>query len=222
MIDDAVGFAECAAGASTPGCRRFCVFVVFEGIDGAGKTSQLRWLVNEMQESGRCVVSLLEPTRGQYGSEIRTRAQHGPPMTPEEELALFVKDRRENVEQNILPALAADKDVVQDRYYYSTAAHQAARPELKLTPAAVVAMHDWAPRPDIVILLDLPVAVGLSRVIGRGSRTAFEHEELQHLVRAGYLELSELDDRFRIINAEGSETQVAKAVLEAVSEVLLA
>ncbi len=198
------------------------MFVVFEGIDGAGKTSQLHRLVNEMQEAGRCVVSLLEPTRGQYGSEIRTRAQHGPPMTPEEELELFLKDRRENVEQNILPALAAGKDVVQDRYYYSTAAYQAARPELKLTPAAVVDMHDWAPRPDLVILLDLPVEVSLLRLDKRGSLTVFEREAFQRHVRAGYLELSKLDDRFRVIDAEGSETQVAKAVLEAVSEVLLA
>lgn len=198
------------------------MFVVFEGIDGAGKTSQVRRLVNEMQEARRFVVKLLEPTHGQYGSEIRTRAQHGPLMTPQEELDLFLKDRRENVEQNILPALAAGKDVVQDRYYYSTAAYQTARPGLGLTPASVVDMHDWAPRPDLVILLDLPVEVSLLRLDKRGSLTVFEREAFQRLVRAGYLELSKLDDRFRVIDAEGSETQVAKAVLEAVSEVLCA
>ena len=196
------------------------MFVVFEGIDGSGKTSQRHRLVNEFQDAGRWVVSLLEPTRGKYGLEIRTRAQHGPPMTPEEELELFLKDRRENVEQNILPALAAGKDIIQDRYFYSTAAYQSARPELRLTPAAVVAMHDWAPRPDLVLLLDLPVETGLARVTSRGSRTAFEHEELQRRVRAGYLELAQSDDRFYVIDATASEAQVSKAVLDAVWKLL--
>lgn len=194
--------------------------MVFEGVDGAGKSSQLRRLAERLMARGRTVTRLVEPTDGPHGREIRRRAQHGPPMAPQEELDLFLADRRENVAHNIEPALERGEVVLQDRYFYSTAAYQAARPELGLTPSDVVALHDWAPVPDLVVLLDLPVETGLSRVSGRGARDAFEHAELQERVRANFLRLVEDVACFRRVDAGRTEEQVAAEVWALVEPLL--
>jgi dTMP kinase len=198
------------------------LFVVFEGVDGSGKSSQLRRLAERVEAAGRRVVRLFEPTDGPHGSEIRRRARQGPPLEPREELDLFVEDRKENVAGSILPALARGDVVLQDRYLYSSAAYQAARPELGLTPGDVVRMHDgWAPRPDLVVLLDLPVGTGLARVRRRGAGDAFEEEVFQERVRQNYLRLAEEEPTiFRRIDAAGDEEQVAAAVWDLVAPLL--
>ncbi len=198
------------------------LFIVFEGIDGAGKSSQLSRLAERFEALGRTVRRLLEPTHGKHGSEIRRRAREGPPLEPQEELDLFLVDRRENVEQNVLPALAAGEVVLQDRYFFSTAAYQAARPALGLTPQDVLRMHDWAPRPDLVVLLDLDVDEGLSRVRGRGAGDAFEHEALQKAVRAHFLTLAESESTFARVDASCAPDEVAAAIWQRVAPLLRA
>jgi dTMP kinase len=195
------------------------VFLVFEGSDGAGKSSQLRRLAARLEAEGHEVARLVEPSRGPLGTEIRQRAAgQGPPMSAQEELDLFVADRRENVSQNVLPALEQGQVVVQDRYFYSTAAYQSARPELEMTPGDVLALHDWAPRPDVVILLDLPVDEGLTRVRRRGAEDAFEGEDRQRKVRQAFLAMAEADPGvFRRIDASQTEEQVAEAVWRVVA-----
>jgi dTMP kinase len=195
-------------------------FLVFEGIDGSGKSSQVARLVARLQAEGREVVTTLEPTHQGHGAEIRRRAQHGPPMSAREELDLFLADRRENVSGNVVPALEAGRDVVQDRYFFSTAAYQAARPELGLSPDEVVALHDWAPRPDLVLLLDLPVDVGLGRVAQRGAEDAFEETGRQERVRATFHALAERDPTFRVIDATQDVDAVAEAVWREVAPLL--
>ncbi|MBL4845335.1 MAG: dTMP kinase [Planctomycetes bacterium] len=192
-------------------------FLVFEGIDGAGKSSQIEALVSRLESCGRRVRRLVEPTDGPHGSELRRRAREGPAMTAQDELDLFLADRRENVSQNVNPALAAGEDVVQDRSYFSTAAYQAARPELGLTPDQIVDLHaDWAPSPDLVLLLDLPVDVGLARVARRGAGDAFEEEGRQRRVRANFLALAERTPAFRRIDADRPAEEVAADVWAAV------
>ncbi|MBP1767772.1 MAG: thymidylate kinase, partial [Candidatus Aminicenantes bacterium] len=100
------------------------LLIVFEGIDGSGKSTQARRLVRRLGALGYGVVSLREPTRGKWGRAIKRRAKTEGSLTPEEELDLFVKDRWENVRKNIKPALAAKKIAVLDRYYFSTIAYQ--------------------------------------------------------------------------------------------------
>ncbi|MEZ6186466.1 MAG: dTMP kinase [Planctomycetota bacterium] len=195
-------------------------FLVFEGPDGAGKSSQLATLAARVAALGREVVRLVEPTHGPIGSEIRQRAQHGPPLSAQEEFDLFVADRRVNVREAIEPALARGAVVIQDRYFYSTAAYQAARDELGLSPDDVLAAHAWAPRPDRVLLLDVPVEVGLARVAARGAGDAFEREDRQQRVRASFLRMAETIPRFRRIDATQSPDQVAAEVWEHVRELL--
>lgn len=196
------------------------LFVVFEGPDGAGKSTQLTRLAARVEAHGRRVVRLLEPTHGPVGAEIRRRAREGPPFGPREELELFLRDRRENVEQNIRPALARGDVVLQDRYYHSTAAYQAARPALGLTPGDVVALHDWAPRPDRVLLLDLPVERGLARVARRGPGDAFEERTLQEAVRRNFLALAAADPTIAVIDAARPEAEVEAAVWAQVAPLL--
>jgi dTMP kinase len=192
-------------------------FLVFEGIDGAGKSSQVAALIERLEAAGRTVRRLVEPTNGEHGSELRRRAREGPPLSAQEELDLFVTDRRENVAQSVLPALAAGEVVVQDRSYFSTAAYQATREELGLTPEQIVELHAWAPCPDLVLFLDLPVDVGLARVAKRGAGDAFEEEGRQRKVRENFLALAERTPAFRRIDATQAPEQVAAAVWAAVS-----
>jgi dTMP kinase len=196
------------------------LFIVFEGIDGAGKSSQLSRLAERFEAIGRTVVRTVEPTSGPHGTEIRRRAREGPALSPREELDMFLVDRRENVEQNVQPALEAGSVVLQDRYYFSTAAYQAARPALELTSADVLDMHDWAPSPDLVVLLDLDVGEGLSRVRGRGAGDAFEQEALQRAVRANFLAMAERDASFARVDASLSPDHVAAAIWERVAPLL--
>jgi dTMP kinase len=101
------------------------LLIVFEGIDGSGKTTHVRLLDQRLRRAGYDVVCLKEPTEGPWGQKLRQLAQHGrqeiPPTT---ELEWFLQDRREDVEHNIQPALARGQIVVLDRYYFSTIAYQ--------------------------------------------------------------------------------------------------
>lgn len=197
------------------------MFIVFEGVDGAGKSSQLARLARQIEAAGREVVRLVEPTHGPIGSEIRRRAREGPPLAAREELDLFIADRRRNVDENVRPALVRGAVVLQDRYYFSTAAYQAARPELGLGPADVLALHTaWAPRPDLIVLLDLTVASGLERVHRRGKGDAFEEVGRQEAVRRTLLQLAGEDDRFAVVDAIGSEDDVAGRVWARVAPVV--
>ncbi len=149
--------------------------VAFEGVDGAGKTTQLRRLAEVLRARGREVVTTKEPTDGPIGRRIRETARTGR-LPPAEELALFLQDRRAHVDEVIRPALARGAVVLVDRYFYSTAAYQGAR---GLDPADILARNEaFAPVPDVVLLLELPPETGVSRVRGRdGAENLFERLE---------------------------------------------
>ncbi len=158
------------------------VLIVFEGIDGSGKTTQARALVRRLRARGHETVFFREPTRGRWGREIRRRAVRADSLTPEEELDLFVRDRKENVQHNLRPALEKGKVVVLDRYYFSTMAYQGAK---GIDPARIRRMNErFAPRPDLVIILDVGAGLGLSRIEDRKVREElFEREDYLARVR---------------------------------------
>jgi dTMP kinase len=109
-------------------------------------------------------------------------------LSLEEELALFLKDRAEHVEQIIRPSLAAGKLVLLDRYYLSTAAYQGAR---GADPAGILEMNErFAPQPDLVLLLDFDPDGGLARIRTRGDQpNTFEEAEQLRVVRKIFLAL---------------------------------
>lgn len=149
--------------------------IAFEGIDGAGKTTQLRMLAEYLIKKGYDVQCLREPTDSLWGQKIRQLAREGR-NSPEEELHLFVEDRKMNVRQNIFPALQRKQIVLIDRYYISTMAYQGAR---GLDVEYIRQINEaFAPIPDLVLILTLPPAQAIARLIQeRGTGDLFEQEE---------------------------------------------
>lgn len=155
------------------------LFIVLEGIDGTGKSTQSRQLAEWFREQGREVVASREPTDGPWGAKIRATAATGR-LSPEEELDYFLKDRREHVEHLIAPALAAGKVVILDRYYFSTMAYQGSR---GVDPVEIRRQNEaFAPVPDLLFILDLDVETALTRIGGRGD-TANEFEKAESLAK---------------------------------------
>jgi dTMP kinase len=141
------------------------LLIAVEGIDGAGKTSVAALLAQYCGERGIGCVLSKEPTSLRWGRELRKSAQEGR-LTLEQELELFRKDREMHVAGTIRPALEQRHVVIVDRYYWSTAAYQGAR---GADPSAIVADHEsFAPRPDVFLVLDVPVDQGLERIRRRG------------------------------------------------------
>lgn len=163
--------------------------IVFEGIDGSGKTSLLRMFHDHLLASGIAAAWLREPSDSPLGDKIRRTAQENDVISIHEELDLFIADRRWDVENNILPALRAGMTVVMDRYYYSNACYQGAR---GLDPQAILrANREFAPEPDLVFIIDVDVERALERI--NRSRLAvarlFEKKDFLGKVRANYLAL---------------------------------
>ena len=170
------------SGDGKKGC-----LVSIEGIDGAGKSTQIKLLDGWLRRSGIDAVILKEPTDGVHGRQIRQNAAAHKPVTPEEEMRLFIQDRRDDVRQNILPALATGKLVIMDRYYQSNMAYQGAR---GLDPAKIEADNiQFSPIPDLVIVLDIDPAVGLSRITNsrKTALDSFEKEDYLKRVREIFL-----------------------------------
>ncbi|MHB8069807.1 MAG: dTMP kinase [Desulfobaccales bacterium] len=137
--------------------------LALEGVDGSGKSTQARLLAVSLLQQGREVVLTQEPGSGPVGQKLRRYLQGADRhLAPQEELDLFLADRREHVEQVIKPALAAGQIVITDRYYYSSVAYQGA---LGLDPTWILAENEtFAPRPDLVFILVLPVSQALARL----------------------------------------------------------
>lgn len=155
------------------------LLVAFEGIDGAGKTTQLGLLATRLEERGWRVVRTKEPTDGPHGRRLRASAQTGR-LPADEELELFLRDRAEHVDAVMSPALARGDAVLVDRYMWSTAAYQGAR---GLDPFAILARNAAFPIPDLVVLLDVDPAVGVGRVRARDQRENL-FEQLEALTEA--------------------------------------
>jgi len=142
------------------------MLIVFEGIDGTGKSTQVKQLATALREEGYTVITSFEPTNGTYGSQLRASAHTGR-LSAEEELGLFLKDRREHVQTLINPCLENSEIVILDRYYYSTMAYQGIR---GLDPDHIRQMNEaFAPAPGLLFILDLPVPEAIKRITGRDS-----------------------------------------------------
>lgn len=193
------------------------LLIVFEGIDGSGKTTQARTLLRRLRSRGFKAVCYREPTRGRWGREIKRLAARAGSLTPEEELQLFVKDRRENVEKNLKPALARGTIVVLDRYYFSTIAYQGAKGiELRRIRRLNEA---FAVRPDLVIVLDIGAGAGLARIAGRKTRDElFERED--YLVRVGEIFRSLRGRNILHLDGQGDRLAVGRAVWARVEKML--
>ena len=181
--------------------------IVFEGLDGCGKSTQLRRAASRLIERGHDIVVTREPTDGPWGRRIREMARSGKPVAPEIELEWFFEDRREHMREVIEPALVAGRMVLSDRSYISTVAYQGAR---GLDPAKILAdsQAEFA-RPDVILLFEISAKEGLARVHERGGETEPVFENLDFLERvAAIFESLELDG-LRRIDASRGEDEIA-------------
>ncbi|HFQ91032.1 MAG TPA: dTMP kinase [Desulfobulbus sp.] len=160
------------------------LLIAFEGIDGTGKSTQLALLADFLRSRGCEVVQTREPTDGEYGRRIRELYQDRGQCTPEEELELFTRDRRQHVRDCIEPALAAGRIVLTDRYYFSTVAYQGAA---GCDPEQVFAANSFAPEPDLVLLLTMEPEQSLARIRELRGDTLNDFEQLDQLRRVARL-----------------------------------
>lgn len=194
------------------------LFIVFEGIDGTGKTTQIEMLAEKLQARGLEVVATREPTDGSYGRRIRQLYQDRSSVTPDEELALFIDDRREHVRELINPALAAGKVVLCDRYYFSTAAYQGAAGH---DPQKILAENErFAPRPNLVIMLVAPVSVGVHRVQKIRGDTLNDFEQESMLARVAEIFAGLEGDYIKRVDSTGDPQSVHEKVMAHVSALL--
>jgi dTMP kinase len=192
------------------------VFLVFEGIDGTGKSTQIRKLRESLESAGETPVVSREPTGGPWGRRIRESASTGR-MTAAEELEAFIHDRSEHLAGLVLPALRAGRVVILDRYYYSTIAYQGTRPGVDVE-AIRRTMESLFPEPDLVLLFDLEPERAIERITSSRGETPNEFERRDGLERARAV-FSSLDSgRIRRIDASRTEDEVAREVLAAVAE----
>lgn len=136
-------------------------FIAIEGIDGSGTTSQTRALGQWLGQRGHGVLETREPSRGAIGTLIRQRLSvAAAPFEPAALALLFAADRLDHIASEIEPALAAGQIVLSDRYVLSSLAYQA----LDCDPAWVQEINARAPRPDLTLLISIPVEVAFARV----------------------------------------------------------
>ncbi len=161
------------------------LFIVIEGIDGTGKSTQAKMLKQALEEAGQTVTLDREPSDGPYGKILRDSATTGR-LSAQEELDLFHKDRKHHLDKVILPALSRGETVILDRYYFSTMAYQGQRgfdqQEIRKTNLS------FAPNPDILFILDLCVDQARERIGVRGDTTnEFEKRDALQYCRDTFL-----------------------------------
>jgi len=137
------------------------LFIVFEGIDGTGKSTQLHLLAEKLRQLGYAVVATREPTNGPYGQKIRELFIDRGSVSREEELELFIADRDQHVKEIIKPALSDGCVVICDRYYLSTIAYQGAN---GMDQDLIMKKNEDFPVPDLAIILEIEPAHGIHRI----------------------------------------------------------
>jgi dTMP kinase len=199
------------------------LFIVLEGIDGSGTTTQLGLLERHLHGRGRRVHATREPSQGPIGRLLREillgghKSAAGAPVDGLAMALLFAADRRDHLAREITPALEGGADVISDRYLLSSLAYQAQEAE-----------RDWVAGlardlrvPDLTLLLDLPVEVAAARrhAAGRPDER-YDADAVQTRVAARYRELCAGDPRAVTLDAGKSVAEVAAAVAATVDRLL--
>jgi dTMP kinase len=201
------------------------VFITFEGGEGTGKTTQVRRLADWLRGKRRDVVTTREPGGTPEADNIRKLLVEGEPgrWPPLAETLLFYAARDEHLERLIRPALSQGRWVVCDRFMDSTMAYQGyarglGRELIESLDNSVIG----ATRPDLTLILDLPVATGLGRADARGgAERRFEQADIafHQKLREAYLEIAKREpQRCRVIDASGTQDSVEASIRQAISD----
>jgi dTMP kinase len=209
-------------------------FITFEGIDGSGKSTQVRLLASKLRVKGLDVLTTLEPGGTPLGRRLReTFLETEEAVDPLAELLLFAADRAQHVRFLIKPKLAEGKIIISDRYADATFAYQGAgRGFPKETVNKVIELATEGLKPDLTLFFDLPVEIALARTSSRNADVAGgisepknrmddENIDFYRRVREAYLELVRLEpERFRTIDASLPVEEIHSIVSEIVAHFL--
>jgi len=162
------------------------MFIVIEGVDGCGKTTQAKKLAEWLSGEGHDVLLTAEPTEGRIGKFIREILQGTEEVDPKTLTLLFTADRYEHLTNKVEPAQALGKIAVSERYYHSTIAYQQAQ---GVDRDWIIELNRFAPKPDLVFLIDSPVADAVART---STDEIFERQDFLEKVRDNYLEFDDV------------------------------
>ncbi|NNE99894.1 MAG: dTMP kinase [Pyrinomonadaceae bacterium] len=203
--------------------------ITFEGIDGSGKSTQMRMLVGELRHKEYDVLTTREPGGTPLGRRLRSAfLETEESVDPLAELLLFAADRAQHVNFLIKPAIKEGKIVLSDRFADATYAYQGAgRGFPKKTVNEVISLATGGLKPDLTLFFDLPVEVSLSRANlseendRKNNRMDSETTEFYEKVRDSYMEIAENEpDRFKIIDANRSIERIQADVVSIVTKFL--
>ncbi len=195
-------------------------FCVIEGIDGSGKSTLTQNILDyfskgvEGLQAPVHILELREPTSGPTGKKIREHLSKGIQLEPAKWLSMFIEDRKENVQRYILPALNSGRLIIQDRYYYSTAAYQGGLPG-GFDPEQIIDRNkeEGFPEPDLVIYLNISPANAMNRLKkNRSSLDVFETLQDLERIHGNYERI--LPDNTLILPAENSESELLQHAAE--------
>lgn len=198
-------------------------FIVFEGGEGAGKSTQINTLASFLAEAKIDFVQTREPGGTRVGERIREVLLDKtlPDMHSDTELLLMFAARAEHLQHKILPALDSGQWVISDRFTDASYAYQGYGRGIDLGRLEV--LESWVQQsmqPDLVVILDLDVTTGLQRVVKRGETDRFEEEKMDFFerVRAGYLKRAEQQpDKYLVLDASESESRVAEHLIDSLT-----
>jgi dTMP kinase len=198
------------------------VLVAFEGIDGSGKSTLIRRVAQQLRRSKVDIVVTAEPTTTPLGRLVRRGIQER--FDPLLQAGLFLTDRALHALQ-LAPDLLSDCVVLTDRYADSTTAYQAVALDGRV-PQPLENLHRVQraifPRPDLVILLDLPPEAALRRIRGRRVKEQYERQRFLARVRANYRKLARQDpDRWLVLDAQRPVAELAREVVGAIESRLV-
>jgi len=199
--------------------RRRGLLIVFEGIDGVGKSTQAGTLMQWLQSMGHQVVRSKEPTDGPFGSQLR-QSMTTVRLDPNEELQLFLSDRKQHVRELIEPSLREAKIVLLDRYYFSTVAYQGAR---GFDPDTLREQNEaFAPAPDLLVILDMPAEDSIARICATraGATDTFESKDALARSRDIFLSLGRTLPYAVVLDARKSQSAIQSAIRTRVSMLL--
>lgn len=153
-------------------------FIVIEGIDGSGKTTLAKYLTNQLNNKGLICNYYSEPTEYPTGKKLREYLRGVFTLTPKEELELFIEDRKESVQKNILPSLQSHDFTILDRYFYSTAAYQW---KTGIPPEDIIQLNlkENFPIPNYLLYLKINPQYALERIYNRKKEIFESIQELQ-------------------------------------------
>jgi dTMP kinase len=199
------------------------MFIVLEGIDGAGTTTQTERLCATLGQWGRRARATREPSSGPIGRLLRQALQgglgveSGEPIDGGTMALLFAADRRDHLQREIEPALRAGDDVVSDRYLLSSLAYQAE----EANRSWVEALARGIRLPNLTILLDVSVEVAAARRRAAGRVTErYDADETQRKVADNYRALAHLYPNVVVLDGSGSIAEVEGAIVETVERAL--